>query len=310
MRKCLKYLKNILKIPIWNIKKKKIYKVIYSTYLCIKFPFLYPRNRFTGKHECYFNWLLKFTNKYYEKAYTDFSLQYKFYKDPSECVETNNVVEICNFKISLINNNTQLKFEKKSIDTPIIFNLYNYNIKEFSITGITTYQFWRPTIVCHFHKNEVVNLTYGFPHETITICTNKIAEKMYKSILWVEKNIINKICFIPSYTELDSMPNGWRNAFGAQLCEELKQVLKKHKYLYKYRITQIKEKFGELRWYSNGSPEGCEYPIIDKYEKLSRKTCIICGKPATYVSIGWICPYCNDHIGDITKAIPINIYYK
>ena len=29
------------------------------------------------------------------------------------------------------------------------------------------------------------------------------------------------------YTWLDDMPDGWRNAFGLQMCEELKQALNK-----------------------------------------------------------------------------------
>lgn len=46
------------------IIKKYTYDVIKSTYLCIRFPFLYPRNRFTDKH--YNNWKLskKYTNIY------------------------------------------------------------------------------------------------------------------------------------------------------------------------------------------------------------------------------------------------------
>ena len=34
--------------------KRKIVKPIKSTFLCLRYPFLYPRNRFTGKH--YNNW--------------------------------------------------------------------------------------------------------------------------------------------------------------------------------------------------------------------------------------------------------------
>ena len=33
---------------------------------------------------------------------------------------------------------------------------------------------------------------------------------------------------------------------------------------------------------------------IQKYENLSWETCVKCGKPATHLSIGWICPYCED----------------
>lgn len=56
---------------------------------------------------------------------------------------------------------------------------------------------------------------------------------------------------------------------------------------------QIKEKFGMLAWYSNGSPNGCEYPIINTYEELSERTCICCGAKAKYITRGWISPYCE-----------------
>ena len=173
------------------------------------------------------------------------------------------------------------------------------------------------------------------------------------------------------YTELDEMPKGWRLAFGDQMVEEIDQELRKYNYVDKYRITQIKEKYGSLRWYDNGSPRGklsdtyeivevkcgehfpwdtekvliydhsehylpiigldedlnlseeelayrkeynkdsiqvyraydllekCQIPdIIIKYELLSEKTCIDCGKPAKYMTLGWISPYCEDCIKD------------
>ena len=34
--------------------------------------------------------------------------------------------------------------------------------------------------------------------------------------------------------------------------------------------------------------------IINKYTELSYRTCCVCGKPATKISRGWICPYCDD----------------
>lgn len=95
-----------------------------------------------------------------------------------------------------------------------------------------------------------------------------------------------------AYTELDAMPNGWRAKFGEQLCEELREELIRVNYLDKYRIMQIKEKYGGLRWYDNGNTrEG--YEIIRKYEELSYKTCIDCGRPATKMSVGWISPFCD-----------------
>lgn len=111
-----------------------------------------------------------------------------------------------------------------------------------------------------------------------------------------------------SYTELDAMPDGWQKAFGEQMCEEIREELVRVDYLQKYRITQIKEKYGTLRWYDFGCTERMLREIIPKYEHLSARTCIRCGNSATKVSTGWISPYCNacaDNIGQYKRFIPI-----
>ena len=65
--------------------------------------------------------------------------------------------------------------------------------------------------------------------------------------------------------------------------------------MYKYRIFQIKEKWGYLHWYDSGYPNNSKvYDIVRKYEQISAKTCVVCGKPATKMSTGWISPYCDD----------------
>lgn len=96
-----------------------------------------------------------------------------------------------------------------------------------------------------------------------------------------------------SYTELDAMPDGWRHAFGEQMCEEIREELESVNCLDKYRITQIKEKYGTLHWYDYGCTERMIREIIPKYEKMSAYTCIRCGSPATKISTGWISPYCD-----------------
>jgi len=98
-----------------------------------------------------------------------------------------------------------------------------------------------------------------------------------------------------SYTELDAMPTGWRNAFGLAMCQEIKDELVKYNYLNDYRIVQIKEKYGSLRWYDAGHPAGSNIQkIIDKYEKMSEDICINCGKPSKYYTKGWITFICED----------------
>lgn len=111
-----------------------------------------------------------------------------------------------------------------------------------------------------------------------------------------------------SYTILDDMPKGWRKAFGEQLCEELREALIKVNYLDKYRIVQLKEKFGMVRIYSDGSPDGVDYPILDKYEEISTRTCIKCGAPATQMTTGWIMPFCGKCVSEFdypTKTVPL-----
>lgn len=105
------------------------------------------------------------------------------------------------------------------------------------------------------------------------------------------------------FTELDEMPDGWRTAFGEQLCEELAEELRKHGCLDTYIITQIKEKYGILHWYDAGNTKH-GYEIIGKYARQSRETCICCGKPATRITTGWISPFCDDCVGQ-EDSVPI-----
>ena len=119
------------------------------------------------------------------------------------------------------------------------------------------------------------------------------------------------------WTELDDMPTGWRIAFGEQMCEELLEILKEANYVEEYMIVQIKEKYAELRWYDNGVPEKVWDKYRDwlyKYEELSRRTCIRCGKPATLISRGWISPYCDcikeSEFYNEAGYMPIKKFYK
>lgn len=94
------------------------------------------------------------------------------------------------------------------------------------------------------------------------------------------------------FTMLDDMPPGWRDSFGIKMCEEIKELLIKENKFEEYQVMQIKQKFGELRWYGNyTSPELSK--ILDKYTELSRITCMICGNTAKYMYISWIYPLCD-----------------
>lgn len=66
-----------------------------------------------------------------------------------------------------------------------------------------------------------------------------------------------------------------------------------------YRIFQVKEKFGGLRFYTAYAYSDEFEAIIEKYEELSLKTCEYCGRPGTINDTrSWIktlCSMCNDY---------------
>jgi hypothetical protein len=118
---------------------------------------------------------------------------------------------------------------------------------------------------------------------------------------------------IPSYTEWDSFKSecpGWEKRFGNQLLKELKEQLKKDKLLYKFRIMQIKEKWGRFEFYPSSASKEV-YNIIDKYGSLSEGICIYCGKDADYITspYGWQLPYCKDCFNKYAHNEAI-AYYK
>lgn len=98
------------------------------------------------------------------------------------------------------------------------------------------------------------------------------------------------------YTELDSVPNGWRK-LALKLFRDIRHLLVESNYLYKFRIMEIKEKYGQLRIYTNGIPVSVSnkvYDLINKAERDSEYICICCGRAAKMCSfMGWYSPYCK-----------------
>lgn len=282
----------------------KIKKTIENSLLCLKYPFLYPRNRWDGKHHAYK--LNNILHKLDRDATYEFDVTATLH-DPREPLVTHAEghgvtvdLDIKNRKLIIKNHLETKEHDLKSI-------LWNSDDK-FTILGMTA--FWNNSyniIVYVKTTDENDNSNYGFHYESVELLNNKRKLFYYKVLKWIDTNIFDKIFFVPSSTELDAMPDGWRKVFGLQMCEEIKQSLLKsggRKALRAYRILQIKEKFGGLRWYDSNSNEEV-WKIISKYEDLSYKICINCGKPAEYISKGWISPYCGDCIGNKQDYVKI-----
>lgn len=272
---------------------QKLKKTISASILCLKFPFLYPRNRWDGKHHA--GILSDYRYKLHKKSTLNVGITGKLEKDRSK--RFFNVEEAFDLYVKLSDDKTIAIIKKGSDSKEYKISHVVWGDK-FDVVGVT-FEFaltGRPIIMFHVNtKDETDNTNYGFRYDDVEFITNKWIYRWYKFIAWIDEKILDTICFLPDHTELDAMPEGWRKVFGLDICKEIKAELKKHKgALKKYRITQIKEKFGGLEWYDWGSTEKMYKEIKPKYRSLSMETCIICGKPAEYISKGWISPYCDD----------------
>ena len=277
---------------------KKIKNVISASILCLRFPFLYPRNRWDGEHHC--RLLSNICSKLRKKAQQEIRISVRLDKTGEKYYDK---IDFFDYKVRLDKVNEKLTIKNKidslELDLPGII----WKSNTFEILGIKLDFEWisgNPVVIVYVTPMDPEDKTnYGFGSRIKSLAVSKWYNFWYKVVDWIDTKVLDKIFFLPSYTELDTMDSGWRKAFGIQMCKEIKAELKKHKFLYKYRIVQIKEKFGGLRWYDAGIPKDSKiWDIIDKYTQISYKTCVVCGKPATKISKGWICPYCDDCIGD------------
>lgn len=267
---------------------KKIKDVINASILCIRFPFLYPRNRWTGRH--YNNWTIsKFHKKWYKYTQDDFFIRFVTEK-PENLEYTCNFDDRC-YRIDY--NENRIWIVDINDCNKVVWSA---NKSDFGTGKIVKTGWVNKSPYCivdeNWKSNEETN-------KFIVITHAKWLKNLIKFFDWIHDYPLQWFHCIPTYTELDVMEPGWRKAFGIQMCKEIKKELKKYNFLYKYRITQIKEKMGYLHWYDSGIPKDSKvWNIIEKYSEISYKTCINCGKPATKISTGWISPYCNDCIGN------------
>ena len=270
---------------------KKILKIPYHAYMCIKYPFLYPRNRMDGKYHAYILNNLRY--KLWDKAIEEINITGKVLSEIPKQITTH--ISNCSFDallsedkqiITFVNNVEYKYFKINKIIWGDKFEIININLIH-SITDI-------PNIIIGVKvKDSSDKNNYGFSYNRINLIKNKFYYNLYKITKWIDEKILDNIFILPTYNEWEAMPYGWNKAFGKQFLKDLKKQLKKDKMLYSWRITTIKEKWGELNLYCNKGSEEL-YSLLQRYENLSWNYCIKCGKPSTVKSIGWILPYCKE----------------
>jgi len=305
IRKCIE---NALR-SIINFNYKFLH-TIDSIILCIRFPFLYPRNRFTGLH--YNNWkMLDKIKELRKESVVSFNVSETI--EPYEIQGYLSGIEVQ----KKLDDEYEKMFDGIRHDDQYVYYFIDGDGNEIPVMRTYKNIKYRFKIL---DKNEQPRMLVwteinggiwiditdekplfkskdGEPKESsyYRVVINKKLSRKADRIEWFHKYVLNTIFSIPKYNELDAMEEGWRRRFGMDMMKELRKQLSKENYLYKFRITQIKEKFGGLRFYVECASKEV-YSIIDKYGSMSFGICINCGKDAKYKTTGWVLPYCEECI--------------
>lgn len=93
-----------------------------------------------------------------------------------------------------------------------------------------------------------------------------------------------------------SCGDGWYNIINTlcgQIQNHLEHNMKDNDGTITVEATQVKEKYGSLRFYYTGGDEFIR-GVCWMAEGLSECTCEECGSPGTQNSVGWISTLCDD----------------
>lgn len=90
----------------------------------------------------------------------------------------------------------------------------------------------------------------------------------------------------------NELPQGWQQHF-LDMCEAIKEPLKKAGCLDKFCFVQVKEKYNKMVCYYRNANQEVE-DIINKYENNAVNICTECGKPATCYTMGYYLSFCDD----------------
>lgn len=93
----------------------------------------------------------------------------------------------------------------------------------------------------------------------------------------------NKELAAAQVTNFENWPD-WKSREPREIPLPIEQVV----------ATQVKEKFGDLRFYYRGGDERID-GVVRMAESMSGRTCEDCGAPGTHSSGGWIRTLCEEH---------------
>lgn len=124
---------------------------------------------------------------------------------------------------------------------------------------------------------------------------------------WKMRNVWTRKFVGYDYTEYECIETGWRKAFGKELTADIVKALKsdgipKRKWEENVYWEQIKEKWGSLCLYCVTTEKVLD--ALDKYERMSKDYCMLCGKPAKYMTLGYTTYICEDCKNDYLEKHP------
>ena len=92
---------------------------------------------------------------------------------------------------------------------------------------------------------------------------------------------------------LDCLPQGWIEAFGDLMCEDLDRVIKAEN-LQDFRIVEAKEKYGMMRLFCDPYIPAI-HDVVRAYGCISECVCMHCGAihGVKITNFGWVMPLCR-----------------
>jgi hypothetical protein len=92
-----------------------------------------------------------------------------------------------------------------------------------------------------------------------------------------------------AWTEVDGLPVGWKEGFLEEMLYEINEVVNEYDFAETYTVTSALDYHGVLKWAHTGYPPEASKEIkeiIKKYEHISTKTCMECGREGKMYSVG------------------------
>jgi hypothetical protein len=101
------------------------------------------------------------------------------------------------------------------------------------------------------------------------------------------------------WTELDNLPDGWKEGFLEEMLYEIDEVLNNYECYDEYRVLEADVRAGQLKWVHAGFPLEAKEEldaIVKTYKKASLETCMECGmRGKAYLVNGDIIVRCDLH---------------